>query len=372
MKRGWTTSALLVARLVLSMLPAAPSLVARQDDSLYWIWFDEGDPAREAPVGTRFFRKTFHVSRTIDEAILDITADDEFTVWMNGALIGKGDKWKRVYSFDVKKHFAMGRNVIAVKATNASGPAGLLVRLGFVPNGVTREVITSNASWKSSKTEANGWQATGFDDDHWPAAKVLGPYGKTGVWKDLVWDIGGDDRFSVPPGFAVEMAAKNPDPKDPFSLINLTFDNRGRLLVSQEGGPTLLCTNPDADGVFQTVRPYCSQIRSAQGMCWVNDSLLLMGNGPRGTGLYQVRHKTGADRVDDVKLLHKFQGGMGEHGPHAILHGPDNWLYVVTGNHAWAHPDHIAVNSPLTRWPQGQMGPDQGKPGTTEDVLLPR
>jgi putative heme-binding domain-containing protein len=372
MKRGWLAPALLVAGLVLSMLPAAPSLIARPDDGLYWIWFDEGDPAREAPAAPRFFRKTFHVSRTIDEAILDITADDEFTVWMNGVLVGKGNKWKRVYSFDVKKHFAMGRNVIAVKATNVSGPAGLLVRLGFVPNGVTREVITSNASWKSSKTEAKGWQATGFDDDHWPPVKVLGPYGKTGIWKDLVWDIGGDDRFSVPPGFAVEMAAKNPDPKDPFSLINLTFDNRGRLLVSQEGGPTLLCTNPDAEGVFQTVRPYCSQIRSAQGMCWVNDSLLLMGNGPQGTGLYQVRDKTGGDRVNDVKLLHKFQGGMGEHGPHAILHGPDNWLYVVTGNHAWAHPDHVAANSPLTRWPRGQMGRDQGKPGTTEDVLLPR
>ena len=27
---------------------------------------------------------------------------------------------------------------------------------------------------------------------------------------------------------------------------------------------------------------------------------------------------------------------MGEHGPHAILHGPDGWLYVVNGNHAWA------------------------------------
>ena len=32
----------------------------------------------------------------------------------------------------------------------------------------------------------------------------------------------------------------------------------------------------------------------------------------------------------------------------------------------------FARNSPLTRWPTGGMGPDQGKPQTTEDVLLPR
>ena len=32
----------------------------------------------------------------------------------------------------------------------------------------------------------------------------------------------------------------------------------------------------------------------------------------------------------------------------------------------------LADHSPLKRWPTGSMGPDQGKAGTTEDVLLPR
>ena len=63
---------------------------------------------------------------------------------------------------------------------------------------------------------------------------------------------------------------------------------------------------------------------------------------------------------------------MGEHGPHAMIHGPDNMLYVVIGNHAWAKVDKLADNSPLRRWPTGLPGPDQGKPNTTEDVLLPR
>jgi putative heme-binding domain-containing protein len=347
-------------------------LTARPPDVLQWIWFDEGDPARDAPAQTRFFRKSFDHNRTVDEAILDITADDEFTVWFNGTLVGKGDDWKRVYSFDVKKHFRLGRNVLAVEARNRFGPAGLLVRLGYVPNGLTREVLTSNATWKAAREAPSGWQKSDYDDSRWASARSLGAYGKTGIWKGLVWDSGGDDRFAVPPGFVVEMAARNPDPKDPFSLINLTFDNRGRLLVSQERGPILLCTKPDEHGVFQSVTPYCSRVKSSQGMCWVNDALLLVGDGPQGTGLYRARDHDGNDKAGEVKLLHKFRGGMGEHGPHAILHGPDNWLYVVTGNHAWAHPDHVAANSPLLRWPNGLMGPDQGKPGTTEDVLLPR
>src|SRR5438874_2139983 len=190
-------------------------------------------------------------------------------------------------------------------------------------------------------------------------------------------------RFAVPPGFRVEQAVKIPDSDPRFSLVNMTFDAKGRLLVSREGGPVLLCTNPDQDGVLQTVTPYCTQVKNCQGMCWVKDALLLVGDGPKGTGLYRCRDTQGTDKIDDVKLMHAFKGGMGEHGPHAIIHGPDDWLYLVIGNHAWAqlgpdaakngvNPDHLAKNSPLTRWPTGNMGPDQGKKNTTEDVLLPR
>jgi putative heme-binding domain-containing protein len=168
------------------------------------------------------------------------------------------------------------------------------------------------------------------------------------------------------------MAAKNPDPRDPFSLINLCFDAKGRLYVSQERGPILLCTQPDKDGVFASVKPYCKQVRGCQGMCWVDDALWLIGDGPQGTGLYRCRDTKNADEIDDVTLAHKFKGPMGEHGPHAILHGPDGHIYVMSGNHAWAQPQKLAANSPLTRWPTGNMGPDQGKPDTTEDVLLPR
>ncbi|HMO36918.1 MAG TPA: hypothetical protein PKA06_12830, partial [Gemmatales bacterium] len=162
------------------------------------------------------------------------------------------------------------------------------------------------------------------------------------------------------------------DPKLPFSLVNMTFDKQGRLLVSQERGPILLCTHPNEQGVMQTIRPYCKIIKNAHGLCWVKDALLVVGDGPQGTGLYRVKDTTGDDVGDHAELLHKFKGGMGEHGPHAIIHGPDDWLYLVIGNHAWAQPRELARNSPLTRWPTGYFGPDQGKPNTTEDVLLPR
>lgn len=382
-RTGW-----LLVYLALGWVGGPATSVAQTAGGVAWIWSNEGDPSRQAPEGIRHFRKVFvgkpHDSAgpIVVEGDLDITADDAFRVWINGVEVGRGDNPGRVYRFDVARHIVMGPNVLAVEARNAGGPAGLLVRLGYVPSNSPRLLIRGDSSWKWSKDAPEGWLRPEFNDSAWSAAGELGPYGQAGPWRRLTWDAGGDDRFSVPPGFRVEMAARSPDPKGPFSLINLDFDDQGRLLVSQEGGPVLLCSQPDAEGVFQSVRPYCDQVRSCQGMCWIGDALYLVGNGPQGAGLYRVRDTDGDDRTDQVERIHGFptvevagygrNGGISEHGPHAILHGPDGWLYLVVGNHAWARPDRLAANSPLTRWPDGQMGPDQGKPGTTEDVLLPR
>ncbi len=346
---------------------------ADESAGVQWILFDEGNPLVEAPAATRYFRRTFSPGRPVDEATLDLTADDAFTVWVNGVKVGSGDTWKRVERFDVRKHIVKGDNVIAVEARNDGGAAGLIARLAYVPNGLTVHALVSDDGWKASKTAAPGWEKVGFDDSKWPAAKVLGPFGKVGPWKDIVWGHkGGTGQFAVPEGFRVEPAVKTPDDDRTFSLVNMTFDDRGRLLVSREGRGTFLCTDPDKDGVLQKVRPYCTQVINSQGMCWVKDALLLIGQGPDGPGLYRCKEAKSGDSVESVELLLRYKGAMGEHGPHAVLHGPDGCLYLVNGNHSWARPAKLAANSPLTRWPTGQMGPDQGKPHSTEDVLLPR
>src|SRR5262249_39458236 len=151
-----------------------------------------------------------------------------------------------------------------------------LVRLSYVPNGVSKAVLVSDSAWKASKEGPAGWEKGDFDDGKWSAVKVIGPYGEAGPWENLGLDSGGGERFRVPAGFKVEKVANNPTPGDPFSLINLTFDDRGRLLLSKENGGILLCTDPDKNGVFQKVRPYCEQVKNCQGMCWVKDALLLV------------------------------------------------------------------------------------------------
>jgi putative heme-binding domain-containing protein len=346
---------------------------AADADGVQWIWFDEGRPPAEAPSATRYFRRVLTVARGVDEASLDLTADSAFTVWVNGARVGTGADWKRVKHFDVKKHFVNGDNVIAVEARGDGKAAGLIVKLTYIHKGDTVRTLVSDEKWKASKTAFPGWEMPDYDDSKWPKAKVLGLYGKVGPWRDIVWgDKGGTGRFTVPEGFRVEQAVKAPDDDRTFSLINMTFDNRGRLLVSREGQGTFLCTESDRDGVLQKVAPYCTQVKNSQGMCWVKDALLLVGTGPDGVGLYRCKEATSGDRIESVELLLRYKGAMGEHGPHAVIRGPDGWLYLAAGNHSWVRPEKLAANSPLTRWPDGQMGPDQDRPHSTEDVLLPR
>jgi putative heme-binding domain-containing protein len=365
----------------LTILAAAALIspgISAPPPAVQWIWFDEGDPLAGAPSEPRYFRKRIELPKGIADARVSITADNGFTLFVNGDKVGSGDNWMSLASFDVKKHLRAGRNVLAVEGRNDGGPAGLMVRLRYTVEGKTEKLdIVSDSSWKANKESPKGWTAPDFDDAKWPAACALGEVGKVGPWGNPITGGGvaskpPKERFTVPAGFRVVEVVKIPEADPRFSLVNMCFDAKGRLLVSREGEGIFLCTKPDKDGILQEVKLYCSQVKNCHGMCWVRDHLYLVGNGPKGTGLYRCTPAKDEDKIAEATQIFAFQGGMGEHGPHGVIHGPDNMLYVVIGNHSWAKVDKLADNSPLRRWPTGAMGPDQNKPNTTEDVLLPR
>ncbi|MEV6636840.1 family 78 glycoside hydrolase catalytic domain [Actinoplanes sp. NPDC051470] len=139
-----------------------------------WIWYPEGDPAVEAPAGTRYFRRTF-TSATATRATLAATGDDTADVWVNGRAVTSSprvnDSWKRAQTAEVQ--LVAGTNTIAVAATNTTAsPAGLLLKIGG---------IVSDATWKASQSGPTGWEQPGFNDSAWPAAKNTAAYGG-GPW----------------------------------------------------------------------------------------------------------------------------------------------------------------------------------------------
>lgn len=169
-----------------------------------WIWFGEDQTA--VPAENRYFRKSFDVAGKVAWASLNICADDSFTVWLNGEMVGKSKQplfTRRVQVFPVTKQIKTGKNVLAVESSNAidftgkpTSHAGLLVQLSYNAGGKT-PVIPSDKSWKASKTMANGWMSAEFNDSMWPAAKVLGAYNskETAPFNNPVWESTSNNFF---------------------------------------------------------------------------------------------------------------------------------------------------------------------------------
>lgn len=151
-----------------------------------WVWFagDPGDLTVSAPAGARFFRRAFDLPAgvPISQARLRITADDAFTLSVNGAEAGRGDAWQSAHTFDLTARLTPGRNVLAVAATNEDkhtvpAAAGLVARLEIRPKAGRPTVIVTDENWKASARADGDWKALVYDDGAWQAAKILGVYG---------------------------------------------------------------------------------------------------------------------------------------------------------------------------------------------------
>ena len=59
-----------------------------------WIWFPEGNPAKDAPAEKRFFRRTFALpeGKAVARARLLVSADDWFSARLNGETLGAGER----------------------------------------------------------------------------------------------------------------------------------------------------------------------------------------------------------------------------------------------------------------------------------------
>lgn len=156
-----------------------------------WIWYPDGT-APQAPAGSRYFRHAFHVDadRRLASADLIMTADDKFTAYLDGALVGRSstaaEAWREARVLPLSG-IQDGRNVLAIEASNsnfASGgasPAGLLGVIRLTYSGGAVELIPTDSSWLSAKEVTSGWQDPDFDDTAWVPSVEHAAYG-SGPW----------------------------------------------------------------------------------------------------------------------------------------------------------------------------------------------
>lgn len=334
---------------VWATLACSTSVFAQDNDDAKWIWYGEGNSLENAPAATVWFRTVARGNEPSTGAIR-IACDDHFVLWVNGQKIGEGDA-KKPYRFNLNGIVEKGPNVIAIEASNKEGRAGLFVDGEIRGQSGGKVPFDTPTNWKVSlEKPASAWLDVKYDDSSWKPVKVLAAH-KESPWKELAFSGTYLDRFEVAPGFELKRIG---EPELVGSLVCITWGNRGRLLASRERGPILNLIDENQDGTYDKVTEFSTKIKNCQGLCQVGDLLYAVGDGPNGTGIYRLPDANHDDQADSIELIINPKGGMGEHGPHDVVFGPDGSLYHNLGNHAWitASPE---ATTPCRNYSEGNL-----------------
>ncbi len=178
------------------------------------------------------------------------------------------------------------------------------------------------------------------------------------------------EKLKLPDNFTAEHLY-SPGDSMQGSWVSMTFDPKGRMIVSDQFGYLYRVTIPaigDTTTKLSTERLKIGTDTSskvsmgyAQGLLYAFNSLYVMVNHNKdekfnqGSGLYRLQDTDGDDQFDKITLIKELKG-EGEHGPHSIIFSPDKKsLYVVAGN--------------FTRIPE--MNSYRSRPTDSIDNLLP-
>jgi len=161
-------------------------------------------------------------------------------------------------------------------------------------------------------------------------------------------------NLKLPQGFKAERLY-GPSEHEEGSWVSMTFDNKGRIIASDQYGYLYRLKVPAiGDTINKTTVEKLEVLKDpafmtdtttgkvsmgyAHGLLYAFNSLYVMinhrGNGKlkRTSGLYRLQDTDGDDQFDKITLL-KLLDGDGEHGPHSIVLAPDKQsLFVVSGN----------------------------------------
>jgi putative heme-binding domain-containing protein len=347
---------------------AAPEPAPQDLAQAHWIWGSWAEEIDRPKGEIAAFRRTFDLPAAPAQGALAVATDNTGIAWLNGTRVGQLDDWQRAQRFDVTALLRPGRNELELVARNEDpGPAGLLAVLSVELAGGGSFALGTDGTWTSRRRREGGPEVGAWEPARVVRAFGDEPWGRIGIAEpgDSAW--GGAEaplaqRFEHPPGFAVAEAWAGVS-----SLIALALRADGALAAATEGGGVILLADGDGDGVFDEERPVTDAVTDCQGLAWLGQELACVGHGPDGLGLYRVA----PDAPEEPRLLGRFTGAGGEHGPHAIVVGPDGALYIAVGNHsglasAWS------PESPYRNYYEGHLLPRYLDPrGHAVDVKAP-
>ncbi len=308
-----------------------------------WIWSSRSATDNQ----TVYLRKTFD-AKTGQKTTIAATCDNEMIVFVNGKKVASSINWENPKLVDISAHLVDGVNLVAVQARNEGEGSGAFVAKITIDDAGTKKEIVTDSSWKISEAKPAGWDgSTKFDDSSWATAQVIAAAGK-GPWAGAIKADTLDNTvplkepeatpvsaIKVKEGFKVELLYSVPMAEQ-GSWVATCFDDKGRMIASDQYGKLYRVTPPAIGGAAEDtkIESIPVDLGEAQGLTYAFGSLYVVTNSDRyPRGLYRVKDTNRDDTFDKVELLRAFPNEGGEHGPHAVLPGPDGKsLYVVVGN----------------------------------------
>ncbi len=190
-----------------------------------WIWSNtEFGPANEYV----WFKREFDVKGKVLEAGVIFTADDRFTVYINGQKVSSGDNWRIPVRTEAAKFIRPGKNTIVIKTFNEAAWGGMIGELYVKTDQETRYFPTDN-SWMYKIGGSD------FPEKYTARALELGAP-PTSPWGDLVYAYVGEKGKVTVKESGELSAVLHVDEAIPVRSDKLTFlltfpDGSSRLAV---------------------------------------------------------------------------------------------------------------------------------------------
>lgn len=124
--------------------------------SANWIWSANADGLHSAsqPAGESvLFKREVRLDQEIDSAVVAVTCDNEFQLFVNGRLTLEGDNWTNLKDASLTRFLRQGENQIVVLARNAGNepnPAGVFLQLNVRFADGRQTTLGTDDSWQTS------------------------------------------------------------------------------------------------------------------------------------------------------------------------------------------------------------------------------
>lgn len=176
----------------LLVLAAASTLVAQPKDAplnpqlqdANWIWLAGFE---ETPDTSIYFRKVVSIDAAPTHAVMQITCDNAYKVWINGVFAAETlnpgpESWRVADAYDVSRLLKAGENYIAIQGTNQQGKGALLMQIKYRTADGVEGGFSSDASWEAASEPGDAWHVPGATGGNWQPVLDYGRAATTAPW----------------------------------------------------------------------------------------------------------------------------------------------------------------------------------------------